>query len=48
MNWADLFERAEPHRTDRETIRERLDARRDAVGGEGNGDETDDAEDSDA
>jgi hypothetical protein len=30
VNWADLFERAEPHRTDPETIRERLDARRDA------------------
>jgi len=31
MNWADLFERAEDHRTDVETIRDALAARRDAV-----------------
>jgi hypothetical protein len=28
MNWADLFERAEPYETDVETIREALAARR--------------------
>lgn len=28
MSWADLFERAEPHRADVETVRETLAARR--------------------
>ncbi|WP_280178861.1 hypothetical protein [Halorussus halobius] len=40
MTWADLFERADSHRTDPETIRERLDARR---GGETTDGEADDA-----
>ncbi|WP_269814492.1 hypothetical protein [Halorussus litoreus] len=33
MNWGDLFERAEDHRTDVATIRERLEARRDGERG---------------
>ena len=42
MNWADLFERAEAHRTDPETIRECLDVRREED------ERVDDVEDGDA